>query len=63
MSDKKVYEVLKAFAGATTVSDYKAAKALCAKSFGPVGQLFFVDCAREAKARVTQLSAAQKAVA
>lgn len=46
-----VYEVLGAFAGAKTEKDYLAAKRLCAKSFGPVEQLAFVDAAREARSR------------
>lgn len=58
MSDKKVYEVISAFAGAKSWGDYYAAKKLCAKSFGPTGQLAFVDAAREAKHRLEAIAQA-----
>lgn len=52
MSDKKVYRVLAAFAGAKSRKQYNAAKTLCASICSPVEQLAFVDAARAARSRV-----------
>jgi hypothetical protein len=51
-SEVLICEILGAFASAKTPKQYRAAKRLCAKSFGPLEQLAFVDAARAARARI-----------